>query len=146
MMNIIFFFLWSTRSKLHRSIFVFFRIFLFRFETMTKNIIFFVTTVAFHVCFIHAKAIIVEFFIFFINIQIVYRCLNINKCVNVFRKIFVLFFRIENKAIIFFYHFDYCSLFFWLNSKSIRFALTIKLDFPIKLLSFFNNRFLTEFA
>ena len=52
--------------------------------------------------FIYAKAIIVEFFVFSVNIQIVYRCFNINKDVNVFKKKYRNFF---------FNHFDYCFLF-----------------------------------
>ena len=93
-------FFWSTRSRLRRSTFVFFRMFLFRFESVTKDMMIFVTIIAFDVCFIHAKAIVIEFFIFSVSIRIVYRCLNINKCVSVFRKIFVLFFRIKIEAII----------------------------------------------
>ena len=137
---------WSTRSRLRRSIFVFFRIFLFRFKTMTKNGTLFVTIITFDIYFIHAKTINVKFFTFFINIRIFYRCLSINRCVNVLRKIFHCFFFEYKMKRIFFYHFDYCFLSFWQSSKLIQFALITRLDFLIKIFSFSDDRFLTEFA
>ena len=122
MMNKVIFFL-STRLRLRRSILVFFRILLFRFETMTKNMILFVTIVALDVCFIYTKTIIVEFFICFVSIRIVHRDLSVSRYISVFKTILGFFFPIVIEAIFFFLSFR--LLFFVFLTKfeidSIRF-------------------------
>ena len=103
MNNIISFFFWSTRSKLRRSILVFFRIFLFRLKAVTNSMFFVITIITFYFCFIYTKTIIVKFFIFFISVKIANCCLNIIEYVNIVKKTFVHLFKIKNEAIFLFF-------------------------------------------